>query len=82
MERGAIFEIKLERGALKGKKLLERGAILEQAGARSAEGKIGGRSLERQGQKGSERGALRPYTSGLTSVPSAERRDFLYTDLL
>ena len=54
LERGAILEIKLERGALKAKKGLERGAILELAGARSAEGKIGGRSLERQGQKGLE----------------------------
>ena len=58
LERGAILEIKLERGALKAKKGLERGAILELAGARSAEDKIGGPSLERQGQKGSERGAL------------------------
>ena len=58
LERGAILKIKLERGALKAKNKLERGAILELAGARSAEGKIGGRNLERQCQKGSERGAL------------------------
>ena len=62
LERGAILKMKLERGALMAKKGLERGAILELAGARSAEGKIGGRSLERQGQKGPERGAL--FTPG------------------
>ena len=58
LERGAILEIRLERGALKAVKGLERGAIFEMAGAWSAEGKIRGRSAERQGQKGSERGAL------------------------
>ena len=62
----------LERGAMEAKKVLERGAISEIAGARSAEGKIGawsverpgqkGRSAERQGQKRSERGAL--FTPG------------------
>ena len=47
LERGAILKVKLERGALKAKNRLERGALLELAGARSAEGKIGGRSLGR-----------------------------------
>ena len=64
MARGGV----LERGALEAKKGLELGAILEIAGARSAKGKSGGwsaerqvqkgRSAERQGQKWSERGAL------------------------
>ena len=57
-----MLEIRLERGALKAKKGLERGAILEIAGAWSAEDKIGGWSAERQGQKGLERGAL--FTPG------------------
>ena len=34
-----MLEIRLERGALNAEKGLERGAILEMAGARSAEGK-------------------------------------------
>ena len=72
LERGAILKIKLERGALKAKNRLERGAILELAGARSAEGKIGGRSLERQCQKGSERGA--PFTP---APPSSALATFL-----
>ena len=62
LERGAILKIRLERGALKAENGLERGAILEMAGAWSAEDKIGGRSAERQGQKGLERGAL--FTPG------------------
>ena len=53
-----MLEIRLERGALNAEKGLERGAILEMAGAWSAEVKIGRRSGERQGQKRSERGAL------------------------
>ena len=57
---GARSDFRNKAGArsAKGKKGLERGAILELAGARSADGKIGDRSLERQGQKGLERGAL------------------------
>ena len=43
---------------LKEKKELERGAVLEIAGARSAEDKIGGWSAERKGEKGLERGAV------------------------
>ena len=62
LERGAMSEIRLERGALNTENGLERGAILEMAGAWSAEGKIWGWSAERQGQKGSERGAL--FTPG------------------
>ena len=63
---GARSDFRNKAGArsAKGKKGLERGAILELAGARSAEGKIGGRSLERQGQKGPERGA--DFTLGST----------------
>ena len=57
-----MLEIKLECGALNAEKGLERGAILKMAEAWSAEGKIGGWSAERQGQKGSERGAL--FTPG------------------
>ena len=53
LERGAILDIKLERGAMKTKMGLEGGAILELARARSAG--IGGWSLESQGQRGSER---------------------------
>ena len=52
---GATLEVKQENGLLNPKKGLERGEILELAGGRSAEGKSGCRSLERQGQKGSER---------------------------
>ena len=55
LERGAMLEIRLERGALKAEIGLEREAILEMAGAWSAEGKIWGWSGERQSQKGSER---------------------------
>ena len=58
LQRGAILKIRLEVGALKEKKELERGAVLEIAGARSAEDKIGGWSAERKGQKGLERGAV------------------------
>ena len=42
LQRGAILKIRLELGLLKEKKELERGAVLEIAGARSAEDKIGG----------------------------------------
>ena len=62
LQRRAILKIRLELGALQAKKGLERGAILEMAGAWSAEDKIGGRSAERQGQKVLERGAL--FTPG------------------
>ena len=58
LERGAILKIRLELGLLKEKKELERGAVLEIAGARSAEDKIGGWSAERKGEKGLERGAV------------------------
>ena len=58
LQRGAILKIRLELGLLKEKKELERGAVLEIAGARSAEDKIGGWSAERKGQKGLERGAV------------------------
>ena len=47
LERGAMSEIRLERGALNTENGLERGAILEMAGTRSADGKIGGWSAER-----------------------------------
>ena len=76
LERRAMLEIRLERGALKAVKGLERGAILEMPGAWSAEGKIGRRSAERQGQKGSERGAL--FTPGplpmLAETAQAKKR--------
>ena len=58
IQRGAILKIRLEVGALKEKKELERGAVLEIAGARSAEDKIGGWSAECKGEKGLERGAV------------------------
>ena len=60
LERGARSDSKNKAGAriVEEKKELERGAVLEIAGARSAEDKIGGWSAERKGEKGLERGAV------------------------
>ena len=68
LERGAILEIRLDRGALKTLNGLEHGEILEMAGARSVESKIRGWSAEHHVQKGSNRGAL--FTPG--PLPQAD----------